>query len=284
MKKIKFIICFILLITLSGCFENKTMDNIEITTSAYPIKYVVNELYGNHSSITSIYPMDSDIDELEITDVSLNQYSKSDMFIFNGMTDEKKYIKSMIKNNKNLKIIDVSSNMLIDYSIEELWLDPNNLLTIANNIKKGFHEYINSTYLLNEIEKNYNNLKVNLTSLDGNYYSVARNSSNPTIIISSNAFRYLEKYGINVISLDKDTRTDKDIAIAEELVNNGTVKYIFIKYKETVDDTVQSLINKGLQSEELYSMTNLSEVNLDQNDYISLMNQNLESLKNELLK
>ena len=284
MKKIKIILCSILLFTLSGCLNDKSMENIEITTSAYPIKYVIDELYGNHSIISSIYPMDSDIEELEITNVSLNQYSKSDMFIFNGMTDEKKYIKTMLKNNKNLKIIDVTSNMIIDSSIEELWLDPNNLLTIANNIKKGFNEYIDSTYLLNEIEENYNNLKVNLTNLDGKYYSVARNSYNPTIIISNNAFKYLEKYGINVISLDKETRTDKDIATANELLNNGSVKYIFIKYKETVDDTIQSLIDGGLQSEELYSMTNLSDVNLEQNNYISLMNQNLENLKLELYK
>ena len=284
MKKIKILISIFLLLTLSGCLEDKTMDNIEIATSAYPIKYVVDTLYGNHSTTLSIYPMDSDINEFKITDVSLEQYSKNDMFIFNGMTDESNYIKSMLKSNKNLKIIDVTSNMIIDYSIEELWLDPNNLLTIANNIRKGFNEYINSTYLLNEIDDNYEKLKIDLTNLDGKYYSVARNSNNPTIVISDDAFKYLEKYGITVISLDKDTRSDKDIATAKKLASDGSIKYVFVKYEETIDDVVQSVIDVGVESQELYSMTNLKDINLEQNNYISLLNQNLESLKNELLK
>ena len=45
----------------------------------------------------------------------------------------------MKKYNNELKIIDATSNIIYDYSIEELWLDPNNLLTIANNIKNGFN-------------------------------------------------------------------------------------------------------------------------------------------------
>ena len=284
MKKIKFLLLIGLLICITGCFKDTTMDNITITTSSYPIKYVVDTLYGNHSTTTSIYPMDSNINEFKITDVSLEQYSNNDMFIFNGMTDEKNYIKSMLKNNKDLKIIDVTSNMFYDYSIEEIWLDPNNLLTIANNIRKGFNEYIKSTYLTNEINENYEKLKIDLTNLDGKYYSVAKNSSYPVIIISDNAFKYLEKYGITVISLDKKTRTDKDIATAKEYMESGKVEHIFTVYGDSVDDVVQSLINGGLTKEELYSLANLKDVNLEQNNYLSLMNQNLDSLKDELLK
>ena len=282
MKKI--IICLLLMFTLTGCFEDKTMDNIKITTSSYPIKYVVDTLYGEHSTTVSIYPMDSNINDFKITDVSLEQYSKNDMFIFNGMTDEKNYIKSMLKTNKDLKIIDVTSNMFYDYSLEEVWLDPNNLLTIANNIKKGFNEYIKSTYLINEINENYDKLKIDLTSLDGRYYSVAKNSNDPTIVISDDTFKYLEKYGITVISLDKDSRIDKDIARVKELKDSGKIKHIFTVYGDSVDDTIQELIDGGLSKEELYSLANLKDINLEQNDYISLMNQNLESLKNELLK
>ena len=284
MKKLKFIMTLMLMFLLTGCFEDNTMDNIEIATSAYPIKYVVDILYGNHAKTASIYPMDSNINNFKITDVSLEQYSKNDMFIFNGMTDEKNYIKSMLKTNNDLKIIDVTSNMFYDYSIEEIWLDPNNLLTIANNIKKGFNEYIKSTYLTNEINENYEKLKINLTNLDGKYYSVAKNSSTQTIIVSDDAFKYLEKYGITVISLDKDTRTEKDIATAKEYKDNGTVKYIFTVYGDSDDTIIQSLIDDGLVKKELYSLTNLKSINLEQNDYISLMNQNLENLKDELLK
>lgn len=284
MKKIKFLILTVLLLGLTGCFNNDSMENITISTSVYPIEYVVNTLYGTHSQISSIYPSDSEIINFEVTDVLLEQYSGNDLFIFNGLSNEKNYVKSMLKSNKDLKIIDVTSNMNFDYSIEELWLDPNNLLTIANNIKKGFSEYIKSTYLINEIDENYENLKINLTNLDGRYYSTVKNSSNKTIIVSDDAFKYLEKYGIQVISLDPDTVTEKEISTAKEFISNKTCNYIFIKYGEELNDTVNEVLNTGAKTLELYTLTNLYNINIEKNDYIALMNQNLENLKLELYK
>lgn len=284
MKKIKYLFVCILLLGLTGCFNNDSMDNISISTSIYPIEYVVNVLYGNHSEINSIYPKDTDATDFEITDVLLDQYSDGDLFVFNGINDEKQHVKYLLNKNNNLKIIDVTSNMQYDYSVEELWLDPNNLLTIANNIRKGFKEYIKSTYLTNEIDENYENLKIELTSLDGRYYSTVRNASNTTIIVSDDAFLFLEKYGIRVVSIDPNTAKEKNINDAKQLISNGTCSYIFVKYKEN-NENINNFINEtGISKLELYTMTNLEDINVEKNDYITLMNQNLENLKLELYK
>lgn len=285
MKRIKILFIMIILISLTGCLKNDSMEDIDIVTSAYPIEYVVNYLYGEHSTISSIYPNDSEIINFEITDVLLKQYSKSELFIFNGLSDEKNYIESMRKNNDELKIIDVTSNMKIENSMEELWLDPNKLLTIANNIKIGFNEYINSTYLINEINTNYDNLKIELTKLDGNYYSAAKTASNNTIIVSDDAFLALEKYGIEVISLDEDTITDKIIATAKDLIDEGKCNYIYLKYGQEKSDTISNIIDgTNVEIIELYTMTNLVEIDTEKNNYITLMNQNLDNLKLELYK
>lgn len=285
MKKIKYILLFIVLFGLTGCIKNNSMEDIKISTSVYPINYIVSTLYGNHSTISSIYPSDDDINSFKVTDTLLEQYSDSDLFIFNGLSDEKKYVKKMLKHNNNLKIIDVSSNVKYEYSIEELWLDPNNLLTIANNIKKGFDEYITSTYLTNEIDEKYYDLKIELTTLDGKFYSAAKNSNINTIIISDDAFKFLEKYGFNIISLDPDTTTDKDISDAKAALLNGTSKSVFIKYKEEPQGSIKDVIDStGATKRELYTMTNLTDINTEKNDYISLMNQNIETLKLELYR
>ena len=285
MKKIKYILFLFILFGLTGCLKNNSMEDIKISTSVYPINYIVSTLYGNHSTISSIYPIDDDINTFKVTDTLLEQYGDSDLFIFNGLSEEKKYVKKMLKRNNNLKIIDVSSNMKYEYSMEELWLDPNNLLTIANNIKKGFEEYISSTYLTNEIKENYYNLKIDLTTLDGKLYSAAKNSNTNTIIISDDAFKFLEKYGFNIISLDPDTTTDKDISDAKVALTNGTSKSVFIKYKEDVQGNIKDVIDStGAIKRELYTMTNLTDVDTDKNNYISLMNQNIETLKLELYK
>ena len=191
----------------------------------------------------------------------------------------------MKKKNNELKIIDATANIAFEYSVEELWLDPNNLLTIANNIKNGFEEYIDSSYLVDEIKNNYNNLKIELTSLDGKFYSSVKNAETDYIIVTDDAFKFLEKYGLKVISLDKDTTTQKDISTATELLSNGTCKYIFIKYREKLNDDVDKILkDTNASTLEFYTMTDLYEVNIEKNDYITLMNNNLENLKIELYK
>ena len=284
MKKIKYLLLGLFILTLTGCFNNDSMDNISITTSIYPIEYVTNILYGDHSTITSIYPKDTDTNSFEITNALLDQYSNKNMFIFNGLSDESKHVKYLLKKNNNLKIIDVTSNMQYDYSKEELWLDPNNLLTIANNMRKGFREYINSTYLINEIDENYEKLKIELSNLDGKFYSTVKNASNTTIIVSDDAFAYLEKYGIKVISLDPDTAKEKTINEAKQLISNNVCSYIFVKYKEDNEDINNFINETGVSKMELYTMTNLEDIDVEKTNYITLMNQNLENLKLELYK
>ena len=276
MKKLKYLLLGVILL-LTGCFNNDSMDNIEITTTVYPFEYVANYLYGNHSKISSIYPKDTEISDFNITNVLLKQYSDTDLYIFNGLTSEKNYIEKIKKENKKLKIIDVTSNINYNYSIEELWLDPNNLLTIANNMKKGFNEYIKSTYLRNEINNNYENLKVELTNLDGKYYSTAKKASINTIVVSDDAFKYLEKYGLNVISIDMDTAKEKDIELAKEALSNSN--YLFIKYKEEDNENITKVINDSTKKIELYTLTNLTDVKIDKNDYMVLLNENLENIK-----
>ena len=279
MKKFKILFSIIVLFSLTGCFDDDSMDNISISTSSYPIEYVVNRIYGEHSTISSIYPKDDETINFEVTNVLLDQYSDNDLFIFNGLSDEKNYVKYMKKNNKDLKIINVTDNMSYDYSIEELWLDPNNLLNIADKVRTGLKEYTNTKVLENEIDANYENLKIELTNLDGKFYSTFKNETDTTIIVSDDAFMFLEKYGINVISIDPDTARDKDISDAKKLIKDGSVKYLFIKYKESNENTDKFIKDTGVDTLELYTMTNLEDINMDQSNYITLMNENLDNLK-----
>ena len=280
MKKIFYLLIIINVFLLTGCIKNDSMEDITIYTTTYPIEYVVNRLYDNHGRVLSIYPNGIDINNYEVTDILLNEYSNTDMFIFNGQSNEKNYVKEMRKNNKNLKIIDVSNDLSYEYYNEEFWLDPNNLLTIANNIKKGFNEYIKQSYLVKDIENNYKELKVDLTSIDAKYRK-AFNNSDKTIVVSSNMFLYLKKYGINVISLEEgDTLLAKDISIVRSLINNEEIKYIYILKGEDANNTIKSLIEgSNIKLIELHTLSNLDDEEYDKYDYISLQNQNLESLK-----
>ena len=283
-KYIKFLVLFILFFPICGCDQNSSMESIDIYTTAYPIEYVVNRLYKDHSNIRSIYPNGADINNYEVTDVLLSEYSDTDMFIFNGLSKEQDYVKPLLKENNDLKIIDVSSDIKYQNSIEELWVDPSNLLNIANNIKKGFKEYISAKYLIDEIDKNYEQLKYDLTNLESKYRETAREASNTNIIVSDDLFLFLEDYGINVISLDKDNLDyDKNFVIAQELIKTGSIKYVYKKDTEDKNDSINNLIaNSNIKILSLNTLSTLTDEQRNNYDYLTLATENLEKLKKQL--
>ena len=81
MKRIRRIFCLLLItFMLSGCFfKRDTMEDIDIYTTVYPINYLVNCLYGNNSTIHSIYPTGVNINEYTISDKKLEEYSNKDI-------------------------------------------------------------------------------------------------------------------------------------------------------------------------------------------------------------
>ena len=211
----------------------------------------------------------------------------SDLFIFNGLSNEKNYVDNMRKDNKDLKIIDTTLSMEYTNGPEELWLDPSNFLMMAQNIKTGFGEYIDSYYLNSKIEENYEELKIEASNLDAKIKEVISNGNSKTIVASSNLFKYLEKYGLTVYSLDEDNSDVNAVyRNVKSMINNGEIKYIYIIANEEVNDTVQKLTSEtNVQTQDWNTLSNLTEVQRTENeDYFTIMNSNLELLKNELYK
>lgn len=288
MKKIvNLFILFVLVFSLSGCLKRDNMEDISIYTTNYPSEYITQRLYGDYSDIKSIYPDGVNIKDYKLTNKQIEDYSKADLFIFNGISDEKDYVEKMRKDNGDLKIIDTTLSMEYTNGIEELWLDPSNFLMMAQNIKTGFGEYIDSYYLNNKIEENYEELKIEASNLDAKFKETVSNGNSKIIVASSNLFKYLEKYGITVYSLD-ESNTDVNAIYRQvlNLANEGSIKYVFTIANEKSNSTVQKLLdNTDLEAVEWHTLSILTEEERSENeDYFTLMNSNLELLKNELYK
>lgn len=228
MKKIFLLILGMFLLTGCTIFKSDMMENIDIYTTTYPVRYLINYLYGENSTIYSIYPNGVNFKEYELSDKKINEYAKSSLFVFNSLDVDRDYAVKMVNVNSNLKLIDVSMGMAYDNSIEELWLNPYNYLMMCQNIKNGLLEYITNPYLISNKEKNgvndrYEVLQYELSKLDANYKNVLENTKYNTIVTDSDALKFLEKYGITVISLSEDIRQ-------EEINEKNTINDIVNKY------------------------------------------------------
>lgn len=286
MKKNKFTILIILVLLLTcGCLNKNTMENSDIKVSAYPIEYLTTRLFGEHATIKSIYP-DNMATDYEINDKLLNDYSSTNLFIFNANEDkENDYVYQMFNKNNNLKIIDATASLTYTNKIEELWLDPMNYLTMANNIKKGFKEYTNMAYLTNDIESNYDKLKVELIQLEADFREMANRANNNTIVVADDLFLYLSKYNINVISIEKSVNySKKSQYTAEELIKKGDINTIYIRKNQTLTDDIEKLKEEyNINVIELNTLYTISEEDRKNGkDYFTLMYENLQLLKQQL--
>ena len=287
-KRIQQIAClsilFLICILNAGCTQDN-MDNIQIIVTNYPNEYITKNLYADHATITSIYPDGVDIENYKINQKQKTDFSKQDLFIYNGLIEKERNLAvDLLDLNEQLRIIDTAYVLETDYSVEELWLNPSSLLMMAQNVQLGLEEYISSTYLEKEIDDAYEKLKVELSELDADYRVAVENTDNKTIVVANSALKFLEKFGLEVLCLDQDA-SEKTVSDIQTLIKKEKISYIYTFKNDKTNENVENIINNNTNIKvlELHKLDNLSdEERAEDKDYITIMNENLDLIKQEL--
>ena len=266
---------------VSGCSLTKdSLEDASIYTTVYPIEYLTEFLYSDYADIDSIYPNGADITTYELTEKQLESYARSDLFIYNGLGNEKNIAKDMININDDLLIIDVSNGLNYTYGIEELWMSPNNYLMLAKNIKDYLIEYLESTTIIDYVQNKYAELAEILSLKDADLRAIGKEASENgtnTLIVSNDVFKYLENYGFEIISLDEASLTDSILnSVREEFAEENYDTIIILDNNYT--DNINSIIEKyDVNTINVSSMASFTE---GSNDYITVMQRFIDDIRN----
>lgn len=282
MKLKKIILMLIPLMFLTGC--NLKKDNLEsatIYTTIYPIKYLTEFLYKDYATIESIYPSGADVVSYELTSKQIKKYAKADLFIYNGLSNEKTITKNLINKNKNLLIIDVSNGLSYTYGVKELWMSPNNYLMLAKNIKDYLKEYLDSKIIVNYVDQKYEDLAEILSLKDAELRSIgkeAKEKGTNTIVVSDNVYKFLENYDFNVVSLDEETLTEgtlNSIRNNFKKENYNTILVLDNNYTDNINSIIKDYKAKAI---DVKSMINVDSDNTD--DYLTVMQDLIDNIRN----
>lgn len=336
MKKI--IALMLSILSLTGCsfIKSDALKDIDVYTTTYPVNYLITYLYGDNANIYSIYPSDVNFKEYKLSEKKINEFSKSSLFVFNSYDIDRDYAINMLNKNANLKLINTGFGLGLrpyNYSIEEVWLNPLNYLMMARTTKDQLNDYIQDPYLDKEVNKKFEELEYELSKLDAAYTETLKNAKYTTIVTDNELFKFLEKYNIEVITLEENIKTitvkdgdslsniskeynvsisdiltynnklDESIKIGEnikipiktiesanvnkvkKLISEDKIKYIYSNNKES-NKTISSLIKehnlKLITINTMHSVT--GDVSNNNENYLTIMNNNLELLKKELYK
>lgn len=274
-----------IMLSATGC-KSDDMEDIEIVTTNYPNEYIIERLYGDHAKVSNVYPDGIDVNDYKITNKQKRDFASKDLFIYTGLVDrERSLAVDLLDYNKDLKIIDSSYVLDNDYNMEEVWIDPSFMLMMSQNVRIGLKELLENNYLKEEIDQNYEELKVDVSELDADIRLAVESAPYKTIVATDNNYRFLEKYGVKVYILNNDT-SEKDLVEINNLIENGEITKIYSYEDVKITNNVQNLINTYPNTLEIINSNRITVLNDDQRetetDYITLMNQNLDSIKEEL--
>ena len=285
----KSFLVIIILFLFTGCDLKKgDMENIDIYTTIYPINYLLDVLYGKYANIRSIYPLGVDLNSYELSERKINEYSKSDLFVFNSLDEERdrSYAVKMINKNEKLKVIDVSTGMNYESDVKELWLNPYNYLMMAENIKEGLSEYINNPYLVDEINTNYDSLKYDISKIDADLTESIKNANYNTIVVDNDLFKFLEKYGLKVISLENnDNYSLNTFEEVKKLIADKKIKYIYSlseKSNSVVNELIKQVGGEIIVINDMYSVDGC--ITNTNDNYLTIMKNNISLIEKELYK
>ena len=287
MKRIKIICILLLSFLISGCGVNDNkLDNAEIYTTIYPVQYITDVLYGENSTINSIYPTGVNINDYKLTDKQIETYSSGDLFVYIGLGKEKDIAKSFINKNDKLLIIDSTYGLNYNNNIAELWLAPNNFLMLAKNIKASLNEYLDNTIKAEEINKKYDELYNKVSWVDAELRNIAREAKendNNTLVVATDTFRYLEGYGFNVISLE-----EIELSGSENALNDIKNKFKNSKYTEIIklnSEKSSDLVSELAQNykAEIKVIDDIVTNDDSASDYISIQYENIAIIREILL-
>ena len=128
-------------------------------------------------------------------------------------------------------------------------------------------------------------VEINISNLDVELKEMAENASNKDILVQSDELTFLSKYGLNITSVDEKTVTDKIYNDAKNLVEGDNIKYIFLLSGEEENEYTKKLkeVKEDLEVVYIDPINNIStEDKNDGKDYITIMNDNIDKLKQEL--
>lgn len=306
MRKIYLVMISMLIgMSVIGCSkDNKTEvenkeDKIVVYTTVFPAYDFTKNIGKDKIDLNYIVPPGTEPHEYEITPKTIKDIQNGDLIIKNGLGIDN--FADKIESESNLNIVVASDGIdPISYKKEEnheheegehdhgqydphVWLDIDLAIKECENIKNALvkADEKNKEFY----EKNYNEYIEKLKELKVTYDKELNELKNNKMIVSHDAYGYLCKnYGIEQISItginpNQEPSLSKISEIATYAKNNN-IGYIL--FDGLVNPKVaQTIANEAnIKTQVLYSIDGVTKQDFNNNeDYISLMNKNLEILK-----
>lgn len=311
MKKLFSLLLIATLVLMAACGNKSSVkesgDKLQVYTTVFPFKSMIEQIGGDHVTVSSIYPNGIDIHTYEPTQKDTMRIAKSDLFLYSG--DELDQVSAKIaqvinKKDKTVQLAkDIDEHDLLageehdhDHEAEHehehdhgahdphVWLDPEMNKSFAKVIKDELvkkdkaHE--------KEYTKNYEKLIKDIDEIDKQLKTITKTKKQDTVFISHDSIGYLAKrYGFKqegVSGMNNEEPSQSDII---NMINNiNKSKATVILYEQNIPTKTVDIIKDKTNATAVpfHNMAVLTDKDKKDVTYQDLMKSNIDSLDKAL--
>ncbi len=289
----------VLIIFLAGCklepqntrnFEEE--DKLAVVTTIYPMYDFVKNIAGDRAEVINLVPAGMEPHDFELSTGDMRLLEQAEVFVYNGAGMEHFVDKTLeALDNDRLLTVEAAAGISTE-TTEEGHKDPHTWLSVANAIVEA--EAIKEALIQADpanreyYEERFAAYRDRLEKLDERYRKELSDCAGDTIVVAHEAFGYLcREYGLKQEAIEGLTAdSEPDSARMREIIDlcrRQDIRVIF--FEELVSPKVAEAIadEVGAKTLVLNPIEGLSGEQQEQGlDYIGLMEENLEALKQAL--
>jgi zinc transport system substrate-binding protein len=224
------------LICLIALFASRAYcasEALQIFVSIPPQQFLVKSIGGERVEVTIMLKPGDTPETFDPTLKQIAELNRSHLYFRIGVAFENKWLQSINKRSKNIKIIDCCENVVTNQALfldKHVWTSVRNAQRLATVIKQELVKL--DQQHAKEYERNYLRLIVQLKQLDNEIHAVLEKRRTDSFIISHAAFgHFAADYGLKQLSLESNGRQPgaKGLVNLVEQARSERIKTLFVQ-------------------------------------------------------
>ncbi|GAA1793930.1 zinc ABC transporter substrate-binding protein [Nocardioides hankookensis] len=280
-------------VVLSGCAaftddSATSADGVQVAAAFYPLQYVADRVAGGHADVENLTAPGGEPHDLELTPKETADVAGADLVLYQRGFQPS--VDDAVDENATGDTLDVADLVDLvpfrDHGVDSdeldphFWQDPVLLADVGDAVAKQLAK-VDPDHA-DDYTANAADLRSDLEQLDQEYQAGLTGCERSTVVVSHDAFGYLQRYGITmeaILGLSPDAEpTPADLARLEKLIQEDGVTTVFSESLVSPETAEQLAHDTGVTSAVLDPIEGLTDETADE-DYLSLMRSNLSALE-----
>jgi zinc transport system substrate-binding protein len=247
-----------------------------VVASFYPLQYVAQRVAGEHADVDSLTSPGQEPHDLELTVRQTAAVAGADVVV--TLSDFQPSVDDAVEQDGPRTVVDAAD--VVTGDDPHFWLDPTRMASVAQETADALSD-VDPDHAA-EFDRNARDLRRDLAAVDRAYRKGLADCEVDTVVVSHDAFGYLERYGLDVVGVTgRSPDAEASPARLQELADLIESTGVTTVFTEALVSpaVARALADEvGVGTATLDPIEGLSDETADE-DYLSLMTTNLEALR-----